>query len=188
MALYLISSKDGRFIKKIIQGERNTEYEELHILKPGITWSLDGNKVAFAAKSGKSDALFIIDLKTNKSKKYRLGMEGIFRPSWRPGHQQIAFIGNNGKYSDIYLYDLNTEILQNLTEDWFSDDQISWHPNGNSIFFISDRNDILKTGNINKPKIHSVEQSDIYTLDLNSRLMGVTSLKDELSGIYRKNH
>ncbi|MBM22663.1 MAG: hypothetical protein CMD78_00140 [Gammaproteobacteria bacterium] len=171
MALYLISSKDGRFIKKIIQGERNTEYEELHILKPGITWSPDGNKVAFAAKSGKSDALFVLDLKRNKSKKYRLGMEGIFRPSWRPGHQQIAFIGNNGKYSDIYIYDLNTEILQNLTEDWFSDDQISWHPNGNSIFFISDRNDILETGNINKPKVHSVEQSDIYTLDLNSNII-----------------
>ena len=171
MALYLISSKDGRFIKKIIQGERNTEYEELHILKPGITWSPDGKKVAFAAKSGKSDALFIIDLKTNKSKKYRLGMEGIFRPSWRPGHQQIAFIGNNGQYSDIYLYDLNSETLQNLTEDWFSDDQISWHPDGNSIFFISDRRDVLTTGNTKKPKLHSVEQSDLYTLNLSSNLI-----------------
>ena len=29
----------------------------------------------------------------------------------------------------------------------------------------------MKTGNINKPKIHSVEQSDIYTLDLNSNLI-----------------
>ena len=66
MAIYLISAEDGRFIKKIIQGERNSEFEELHILKPGITWSEDSKKVAFAAKSGKSDALFIVDLKSGK--------------------------------------------------------------------------------------------------------------------------
>ena len=38
-------------VKKVIQGERNTEFEELHILKPGITWSPDGRHIAFSAKS-----------------------------------------------------------------------------------------------------------------------------------------
>ena len=166
MALYLISAEDGRFIKKIIQGERSTEFEELHILKPGISWSPNGDKIALAAKSGKSDALFIVDLKTNKKTKHRLNMEGIFRPAWRPGHNEIAFIGNNGRSSDIYLYNLETEKLTNLTQDWFTDDQVSWHPNGEILFFISDRNNILETGIINKPEDFLIYQTDIYSFEI----------------------
>ncbi|MBC8256704.1 MAG: PD40 domain-containing protein [Candidatus Marinimicrobia bacterium] len=168
MAIYLISAEDGRFIKKIIQGERNSEFEELHILKPGITWSEDSKKVAFAAKSGKSDALFIVDLKSGKRKKHRLNMEGIFRPAWRPGTNEIAFIGNNGKSSDIYLFNLDSEKLTNLTKDWFTDDQISWYPDGNSILFISDRGNILKTGIAYKPENHLFNQTDIYELNIES--------------------
>ena len=166
MALYLISSKDGKFIKKIIQGERNAEYEELHILKPGITWSKDGKNIAFAAKSGKSDALFIVNIKSGDKKKYRLNMEGIFRPSWRPNKNEIVFVGNNGKTSDLYLFNIDNEELKNLTDDWFTDDQPSWHPDGKSIFFISDRNTVLKTGIINKPQNHDFSQTDIYEYSL----------------------
>ena len=171
MALYLISSEDGRFIKKIIQGERNSEFEELHILKPGITWSEDSKNIAFAAKSGKSDALFIVDLKSGEKTKHRLNMEGIFRPAWRPGTNEIAFIGNNGKFSDIYLFNLDTEQLTNLTKDWFTDDQISWYPDGSSLIFISDRNDILETGISFKPKGHLFNQTDIYELHIESGLI-----------------
>ena len=171
MALYLISAEDGRFIKKVIQGERNSEFEELHILKPGITWSDDGKKIAFAAKSGKSDALFTVDIKSGNKTKYRLNMEGIFRPAWRPGTNEIAFIGNNGKTSDIYLFNIDTEQLTNYTNDWFTDDQVSWHPNGKSLFFISDRDDILEINIENKPDDHLFNQTDIYELNIKSRTM-----------------
>ena len=78
MALYMLSALDGRIITKIIQGERNAEFEELHILKPGITWSPDSKELAFSAKSGYSDALFILNSKTYSSKSYRFDIEGIF--------------------------------------------------------------------------------------------------------------
>ena len=54
MGIYIISADDGKIIKHIVAGERNSEYEELHILKPGITWSPEGTHIAFSAKSGKS--------------------------------------------------------------------------------------------------------------------------------------
>ncbi len=176
MALYLISAEDGRFIKKIIQGERSSEFEELHILKPGITWSDNGKSLAFAAKSGKSDALFIVDMETEEKTKHRLDMEGIFRPAWRPGHEEIAFIGNNGKNSDIYLFNLETGKLTNLTNDWFSDDQISWYPDGDSLVFISDRNEIIETGISIMPEGHIFKQTDIYSLNLsNNKIRRLTS-------------
>ena len=104
MSLYLISAEDGRFLRRIIKGEQSAEFEELHILKPGITWSPNGGKIAFAAKSGKSDALIVVDIITEKVDKYRFDMEGIFRASWNPTNNEIAFIGNNGITSDIYIF------------------------------------------------------------------------------------
>ena len=169
MAYYLISAEDGRVIKKIIQGERSAEYEELHILKPGITWSPNSKKLAFSAKSGKSDALFIYDTESEKSKRFRLGLEGIFRPSWSPKGDKIAFIGNDGKYGDIYLFDIESNQIVNLTSDWYSEDQVSWSPNGDELYFTSDRGDILTTGEIQIPHNYDVDQTDIYSIKIETK-------------------
>ncbi|MBC8214825.1 MAG: PD40 domain-containing protein [Candidatus Marinimicrobia bacterium] len=171
MALYLISVDDGNFIKKVIQGERTAEFEELHILKPGISWSPDGSKIAFAGKSGKSDALFIVDVASGSHQKFRFDMEGIFRPAWNPIHNEIAFIGNNGITSDIYLFDLKSESLTNLTDDWFTDDQISWTPNGESLLFISDRNGVLNQKYPEEIELHNIDQTDIYKINRDSKLI-----------------
>ena len=171
MALYMLSASDGKVIRKIVQGERSAEYEELHILKPGITWSPDSKQLAFSAKSGHSDALFILDATTYKSQKYRFEMEGIFRPSWSPKGDKIAFVGNNGSRGDLYLFDVETHEIENLTNDWYSEDHVSWAPNGDSIYFISDRGDDLSVGQIEIPHNYNVDQSDIYTLHLESSQM-----------------
>ena len=161
--IYILSSDDGKIIKKIISGERSSEYEEMHILKPGISWSPDGDKIAFSAKSGKSDALFIYDIKTSKVAKHRLGLEGIFRPSWSPAGDIIAFIGNNGYSSDLYTFNLSSEELVNKTNDMYSDDHVSWSDDGKALYFISDRADSSK-------EIEFIEnfQFDIFVLDIES--------------------
>ncbi len=176
MAYYLISAEDGRIIKKIIQGERSAEYEELHILKPGITWSPDSKKLAFSAKSGKSDALFIYDTETEKSSRFRLGLEGIFRPSWSPMGDKIAFIGNDGKYGDVYLFDVESHEKTNVTSDWYSEDQVSWAPNGDVLYFTSDRGKILTTGEMQIPYNYDVEQTDIYSIKIDTQ--EITQLSD----------
>lgn len=162
-AIYLISAEDGLFLRRLIQGERNAEYEELHILKPGITWSPDGEYIAFAAKSGRADALFVVNVKTEDTRKYYLGMEGVFQPAWSPTRPEIAFIGNNGITSDIYILDLETEELTNLTDDWFTDEQVSWNPDGQSLLFVSDRGTFLE-----EPEAFSIRQIDISQTDIYS--------------------
>ena len=57
-----MNAADGKFKKRIIRGERTLDVEEMHILKPGITWSPDGNQLAVAVKSGKSDAIIFLIL------------------------------------------------------------------------------------------------------------------------------
>ena len=41
----------------------------------------------------------------------------------------------------------------------------------NSIYFISDRDNVLETGIINKPKGHHFYQTDIYSLEVKSRVI-----------------
>jgi len=174
MGIYIISMIDGKFIKKLINGNKTSEFEELHILKPGISWSPDGQKIVFSAKSGDSDALFIRDVNKNKNIKKIFNLEGIFRPSWNPTNNKIAFVGNNGMSSDIYIYDVDQNKLKNITNDWFSDVQVSWHPNGQELLIISDRGEHLKTGfrgdSINFLE-HDVENLDIYKMNLEGKIV-----------------
>ena len=176
MNLYLISASDGKFLKKIIKGERTLAFEELHILKPGITWSPDGNNIAVAVKSGKSDAIIFFNLENNKKEIKRFPIKGIFRPTWHPYKNVIAFIGNNGFSSDIYLYDIDSDSLTNYTNDWFTDDQVSWDENGENLYFVSDRGNYTTINQFIEP-VDSVinnidlEQNDIYSINVDSNIM-----------------
>ena len=167
MGIYIISVDTGKIIKQIVEGERNTEYEELHILKPGISWSPNGDKIVFSAKSGSSDVLYIIDANTYKQEKIRLeNIEGVFRPSWSPKGNLIAFIGNNGKSSDIYLFDVESKSTTAITNDWYSEDHVSWYPSGDKLLFISDRGANLDINSSDFNNYFS-NQLDIYSLSLN---------------------
>ena len=171
--LYLMDATDGKFKKRIIRGERTLDVEEMHILKPGITWSPDGNQLAVAVKSGKSDAIIFFNLDTNKKEIKRFDIKGIFRPTWHPKKNVIAFIGNNGFSSDIYIYDIDNDNLVNYTNDWFSDDQVSWDSIGENLYFISNRGlhtQINRFQEINDSitKNIDIEQYDIYSININS--------------------
>jgi len=171
MSIYIISADNGKIIKKLITGDRNTEYEELHILKPGITWSPDGKQIAFSAKSGQSDALYIFNATTYEKEKFRFkGIEGLFRPSWSPDGKKIAFIGNNGQSSDIYIYNIEDSQISQITNDWYSEDHVSWYPSSNKLIFISDRGDYLDSNSITFEDYFS-DQMDIYSLSLKDRVL-----------------
>ena len=179
MGIYILSLIDGKFLKRLIKGNKTKEFEELHILKPGISWSNDNERVVFAAKSGDTDALFVFNINNSRDNiKKSFGMEGIFRPTWNPINNKIAFIGNNGIQSDVYIYDLDNDELKNLTNDWFSDVQVSWHPNGEDLLVISDRGENLETNKRYEVKFllnHEVENLDIYKLNLLGEMKRLTN-------------
>jgi len=179
MAIYILSAIDGKFTKRIIRGNRTGKFEELHFLKPGISWSPDGNNIVFSGKSDGYDALFIYDINSKKDdfKIIKVGLNGIFKPAWNPKNNTIAFIGNNGFSSDVYIYDLDNQSLINLTNDHFSDIQVTWHPNGESLLLVSDRgNNLFDTEivDLNLLVDHNFENLDIYKINLKSELEKIT--------------
>ena len=139
--IYLMSAIDGRILAKLVSGQRAGSLEELHWMKgPNITWSPDAKFIAFSAKAGKEDALHIVDVKKKDIvRSIKLGLDGVFYPSWSPNGDEIAFSGIKDGWSDIYTLNLETEELRKITNDVFSDVEPSWSPDGTQIVFTSDR-------------------------------------------------
>ena len=163
--IYLISAIDGKEIKRLVKGNRTPDFEELKLLQPGITWSPDSKKIAFAAKAGKSDAIYFLDIKTGKQEKLTFDFDGIFTAAWSPDGDRIAFVGNKDHASDIYVFNIKTKTLENFTDDIFSDSEPAWSPDGRTIAFVSDRGNVTQVLDDFLMFDHDYQRTDIYILD-----------------------
>ncbi|MDH7516374.1 MAG: BamA/TamA family outer membrane protein [Bacteroidota bacterium] len=168
-SIYLMSSSDGKDVRKIVEGQTTSDFEELHLLTPRISWSPDGTRIAIAVKAGANDAIFLIDVKTGKRTRLPVEMDGIFSVDWSPRGDRLAFIGNNARQSDLWVYDLGTKTVRNCTNDIFSDADPSWSPDGSTVYFVSDRGSFLRSADI-PPGFdmlrHVSSKTDLYSLDV----------------------
>ena len=137
--VFVMDAVDGKDLEKIVDGQQTNNFEELHLLTPGIGWSPDGKRLAIATKAGERDAIMLVDVKSGEMEKLTFDLEGIFSVDWSPKGDRLAFVGNTAQQSDIYTYDLATRELINLTNDVYSDEQPCWSADGSTIFFSSDR-------------------------------------------------
>ena len=137
--VYLMSATDGEIIKKLVNGQRTNNFEELHLLTPGLTWSPDGSKIALAVKAGGTDAIIIIDVQSGDEQKLTFDLDGIFSVNWSPDGNLLAFVGLKSPQSDIYTYNLKTKELRNLTNDLFSDSDPVIAPDSKTVYYCSDR-------------------------------------------------
>src|ERR1041385_512389 len=122
--VFIMNAIDGSIQDKLVKGQRTPDFEELHLITPGMSWSPDGKRLALAAKSGDKDAIIIIDASSGRQEKLEFDLDGIFSVDWSPpgadsasGGGRLAFAAAKGGRSDIYLYDLRTRELRNLTDD-----------------------------------------------------------------------
>jgi len=158
--------------RKLVSSLRRTDFEELNILTPGISWNPDGTKLAISAKAGNEDAIFIVAAETGEYERILLGFSSISSVNWSPDGRLIAFIATNGISSDIYIYNLTTKKTENLTNDVFSDFLPVWDKNSKLIYFISDReNNLNISSNPYEVKMwkHNFDSRDIYSFNLETK-------------------
>lgn len=188
--IYLLNAIDGKVIKKLVDGQQSRNFEELHLITPGISWSPDGKKLAVATKAGNEDAIILLDVETSSEEKLAFGLDGIFSVNWSRDGEKITFQGLKNGYSDIYVYNLKTKDLTNLTNDPFSDSEPSWSPDSKKIIFISDRQQYseieIETG---KKRLiaHDLSNSDIFEITVETKhitRITDTQLADESNPLY----
>jgi len=169
MSLCIVPSdcKDcsSKSISTILKSGMSIEFEELHVLKAGISWSPDSKKIIVASSSKGKDLLYTIDTNNNKKQKHEFNefnFGSISQPIWHPiDESKIAFIATNISQSDIYLYDLKTKKIIQITNDIFTEKEISWSNDGQSILFSSDRT--------NKNNELWSSEYDLFEYDLNNK-------------------
>jgi Tol biopolymer transport system component len=169
--VFLMSAADGKIIQKIVRGNTTSDFEDLNVLTPGLTWSPDGKKIAVASKAGKYDAIFVIDVESEDMERLDVQLDGIFSVDWSPDGKHIAFVGLHNHQSDIYTYNLVSKQVVNLTNDIFSDSEPTFSADGSAVYFSSDRgmNTAIDTREYFLDMInHDFRQEDIYRIDINS--------------------
>ncbi|MDZ7360662.1 MAG: DPP IV N-terminal domain-containing protein [candidate division KSB1 bacterium] len=141
--IYLLEQKrDGKFEKRrLIRGGQSRNFESLRFFDTTINWARDGSRIAFVSKSGKDDAIYVMDPASGGiiHKLTFAELNGLVSPSFSPKGDQLVFVGISGGRSDLYTVDLADKKLRRLTQDRFAELHPQWSPDGKTIVFATDR-------------------------------------------------
>jgi len=136
----VLSAKDGKQVRNLTKGF-TTRFEDIIAgafeAKRDITWSPDGDRVAFFVRRENDRPLMIFDV-TNGRIEDRIKFAPITNensPAFSPDGKWIAFSGNRDGVWDIFLYNLETKELVNATQDEYYDLNPSWSPDGKSVLY-----------------------------------------------------
>jgi Tol biopolymer transport system component len=138
--LFLADAKTGKVLEKLVTGNRTESFETLRFLSAGISFSQDGELIAFTAKAGAEDALYIMELDGKDIVgEFRFGLEGVLTPSWSPDGRQLVFAGLDGGFTDLFVVNRDGSGLRRLTDDAYMDQHPVFSPDGRRIAFTTDR-------------------------------------------------
>lgn len=152
---------------RLIRGQVSTSYESLPILSPGISWSPNGGRIAVAVKTGKNDAITIVDVSSGLAEPFRVsGVDQILSIDWSPKGDLIAMSATSGAKSDLYVLSLETGTVRALTDDWFSDHEPSFSPDGSTLVFHSDRDRARASPDSVMAGPSAGSQFDLFTIDV----------------------
>lgn len=139
--LYKVNLRNKGKVITVIEGERTEEFEEFHFFRTGIDISTKGI-LAFATKSGGTDALHLYDVKAERliTSFHFDNIVQIGAPSFTSDGNKVVFpaMDMSGK-SDLYIFDIGSNGLKRLTNDYYDDRDPDISPDGKVIVFSSDR-------------------------------------------------
>jgi Tol biopolymer transport system component len=179
--IYLMNAVTGRVEKRLITGMMSNRFESIRSMISSLTYSPDGTRIAFTAKSHGSDRLFIMKVPGGKIvDEIQLPLDFFHSPAWSPSGETIALVGIEQGQTDLYLYHIASGGLTRLTSDLDDEETPSWFEDGSKIaygryaataiqpIFEPDSAGVMRMSGVdleNPENIKTVD-SDIWCLDI----------------------
>ncbi len=108
-------------------------------IKLSVSWSPDGNKIAYISMKGGKTKLFVRHLLLNREWPISAGAENYLTPSWSPDGSRLIFSASRDGNYDIYISNPDGSNPLRLTDHWSIDLSPNFSPDGRYITFVSDR-------------------------------------------------
>jgi hypothetical protein len=138
--LYLASAIDGTVEKRLVKGERSSDFESLRYFRSTADWSPDGERICFVALSGGHDVIDILRVGDEKIlAQLRFDLDGIVSPSFSPDGEWITFSGLADGSSNLYRVRADGTGFEQLTDDRYMVREPRYTPDGQRIVFVTDR-------------------------------------------------
>ncbi len=138
--LVLVSTKDGSIVKNITKGF-TTRYEYIKYeydpsLGSSLTWSPDGDTIAFFARDGQKYSLYLIDpMRGSIVQKVKIRYDQPSSPCFFPGGEALLFTAYSKGTHDIFKLNFSTGEVTNLTNDSFFEKAPAISPGGESVVY-----------------------------------------------------
>ena len=144
--IVLLSAKTGEVVENLTEGfDQSLGFD--YIPLPGlrfntvswISWSPEGDRVAYFVRKGKYKSLVIQSVVTKKIEQ-RIDLDMVDEPEapdFSPDGGSVAFSALRGAIGDIYAIDLATEEVTNLTGDDFADYAPTYSPDGRFLVYLA---------------------------------------------------
>lgn len=138
--IFLVNAKTGEKFENLTKGYSLSKYEYIMYLQNGLSWSPDGNFIAFVGKKNTYDQIYILNVFNRRiARRYNLRFEDILSPAYSPDGTKIAFAGVRRDKRDIYVLDVASGEVAPVTDDYYSDGYPSWSPDGEYVYYASER-------------------------------------------------
>ncbi len=102
-------------------------------------FSPDGRSIAYQSDKGGSSNLYLLDLKTRKSRQLTNHKANDFFHAWSPDGRKLIFTSERSGNRDIWRLDLESGAVDQLTRHPSPDDDATYSPDGRWIAFDSGR-------------------------------------------------
>ena len=99
--IYLMDAVTGRVEKRLVSGMMSTRFESIRSMNSNLTFSRDGTRIAFVAKSHGLDRLFIVSVPKGKVlQEIEIPLDFFHSPAWSPTSDTIALVGVVNGFTD----------------------------------------------------------------------------------------
>ena len=144
--IVLLSAQTGEIIDNLTEGfDQSFGFDS--IPTPGlrwntvswISWSPDGDRVAFFVRKGKHKSLIVQNVLTKEVER-RIDLDTVDEPEspdFSPDGATVVFSALSAGVGDIFEIDLATEEITNLTNDAFADYAPLYAPDGSAILHLA---------------------------------------------------